>query len=150
MRTLTQIRCAQLNNGWTVTADGESVEYAPRENGDQSPFLNPRSGVRYTARSLTAAPYTLADDEPLAVGLIMDWNEHSYHVLVRKQYRIADELTACGRTAVSGTGHVPVGRVELERDLCRKCGRNGLRELALATANRSIYTVSGHLRPPLD
>jgi hypothetical protein len=135
MRTLTHVRKAQLENGWKLTADGEPVEYAPRDDSDRAPFLNPRSGVRYLTRYVTAAPYPLAAGERLAVGLIMDIDEHSYHVLVRQQYRISDELTVCGRTAVSGIGHGDPDPKRLAEGFCRKCGRDGLREIALATAH---------------
>ena len=141
MRTLTQIRRAQLDNDWIITTYGLAVEYAPRHDGDPRPFVN-TDGTRYTARDLTVAPYPLAPGERLAIGLIMAVDEHSYHVLVRQQYLISDELTVCGRTAVSGTGHGDPDRDELARDLCRKCGRDGLRELALNTAHLPLRAAT--------
>lgn len=87
MRSLTQVRRLQLENGWTLTApNGHAVEYVRRHSHDNRPFTT--NTERFTAQQVTAAPPA---DEPLTVAVTMWRHTPMYHVAV------ANGIATCGR-----------------------------------------------------
>lgn len=92
MRSLTQVRRLQLQNGWTVTALNEleiGVEYAPSHVHDNHPFVSTAApSARFMAKELAAAP---PSDQRLTIATTMWRHTPMYHVV------IADGIAACGR-----------------------------------------------------
>jgi len=92
MRSLTQVRRLQLNNGWSVTASNEleaGVEYAPRNIHDPWPFsCIAAPGIRFTVKQTKATPPA---GQRLTIATTMWRHTPMYHVV------IADGIAACGR-----------------------------------------------------
>jgi hypothetical protein len=93
MRSLTQVRRIQLENGWTLTApNGQAVEYIRRHAHDNRPFTTDIGladmGERFTAKQVGAVSPA---GQPTHLAVTMWRHEPMFHVMVN------DSVAVCGR-----------------------------------------------------